>query len=158
MKIAVFKTIIFLLFFAGSFSSCWHEETVIENEEISPCDPNFLENLYQDGLGIPPWIDEVIFEWLENGICGSINRCDYRDGRGFLFEQFENNTDDLEYSFCTCDGTVLYDGEKIPMEVVNMTFDNDIQTWLDICKTKIPETNHRVREYISQYQMLCKTL
>lgn len=48
--------------------------------------------------------------------------------------------------------------ERIPMEIINMTFDNGIQKWLDICKVKIPDTNHRIREYISQYQMLCKTL
>lgn len=48
--------------------------------------------------------------------------------------------------------------ERIPMEIIDMTFDKDIQKWLDVCKDKIPETNHRIREYISQYQMLCKTL
>ena len=54
----------------------------------------------------------------------------------------------------------IYKGlpEKIPMEITNMNFDYEIQEWLDICNTKVPETNHRIREYISQYQMLCKTL
>ena len=48
--------------------------------------------------------------------------------------------------------------DKIPMKIASMTFDNDIQKWLNDCKNVIPETNHRIREYISQYQMLCKTL
>ncbi|MCT4698218.1 PD-(D/E)XK nuclease family protein [Tenacibaculum haliotis] len=48
--------------------------------------------------------------------------------------------------------------KKIPMKVKNITFDSDIQKWLEKCKNKTPETNHRIREYISQYQMLCKNL
>lgn len=48
--------------------------------------------------------------------------------------------------------------ERIPMEIVNMTFNNEIQDWLNNCTIVIPESNHRMREYILQYQMLCKTL
>ena len=112
----IFKHAAILLLLAGSFSSCWHEESKSENEELPPCDPKILEKLYPDGLGIPYWVDEVIFEWLENGINGRIARCDYVDGRGFLFEQFENSIDDLVYSFRACDGTILCDGEKISIE------------------------------------------
>lgn len=54
----------------------------------------------------------------------------------------------------------LYRGlpNKIPMSIKNLTFDEEIQFWLEECKNMLPKTNHRIREYISQYQLLCKTL
>lgn len=54
----------------------------------------------------------------------------------------------------------IYDGLpfKIPMEIKNYTFDDQIQKWLDRCKSKVPISNHRIREYITQYQYICKNL
>lgn len=54
----------------------------------------------------------------------------------------------------------IYSGlpPKVPMDINTLTFDNDIQQWLGKCESRIPNTNHRVREYINQYKMLCKTL
>ena len=49
--------------------------------------------------------------------------------------------------------------DKIPKGIIEpRTYDNDIQKWLDDCKKCLPETNQRIKEYISQYQMLCKIL
>jgi hypothetical protein len=45
----------------------------------------------------------------------------------------------------------------IPMEIITLTYDCEIQQWLNDCKKDLSE-NHRIREYISQYQLLCKTL
>ena len=46
--------------------------------------------------------------------------------------------------------------DRVPMDIVLKTFDEDIPKWLENCKAKLSPTNHRIREYISQYQMLCK--
>ena len=113
MKGSIFKFATISLVLAVNFSCGWKEEP---QEEILPCDPKQLDKLYEDGLGIPPWVDKVIFEWLENGVYGRISKCDYVDGRGFLFEQFGNSIDDIVHSFRTCDGTALYDGEKNSIE------------------------------------------
>ncbi len=48
--------------------------------------------------------------------------------------------------------------EMMPIKIKTITFDNQIQDWLEKCKSLLPDTNHRVREYISQYQALCKIL
>jgi len=48
--------------------------------------------------------------------------------------------------------------KKLPMDIDQLCFDVDIQEWLENCKKVLPETNHRIREYITQFQMLCKTL
>jgi len=48
--------------------------------------------------------------------------------------------------------------DKVPVEVKILTFDSHIQDWLEMCKRILPETNHRIKEYITQYQILCKTL
>jgi hypothetical protein len=58
----------------------------------------------------------VIDEWLENGTHGTITRCEYRDGIGYLFEPLENKKD-FGYSFLTCDGVALYKGEENSIEV-----------------------------------------
>ena len=47
---------------------------------------------------------------------------------------------------------------KIPIEIKTQYFNDFIQEWLEICKKHLSETNHRVREYITQYQILCNTL
>ena len=39
-----------------------------------------------------------------------------------------------------------------------LTYADDIRKWLDACIDILPETNYRLKEYISQYQTLCKTL
>lgn len=46
----------------------------------------------------------------------------------------------------------------IPMQIKMYTFNENIQQWLNSCMLQIPKTNHRVREYIAQYQALCQTL
>ena len=117
-----FFTVI-LLFWAGSFLSCSLSEpntTVYDDEEeISPCDPPYSVPPYPDHPtitnGILPWVYEVIDDWLEKGTHGTITRCEYRDGIGYLFEPLENKKD-FGYSFRSCDGTVLYEGEENPID------------------------------------------
>jgi hypothetical protein len=49
----------------------------------------------------------------------------------------------------------------IPMSLSSLktlTYSGDIRKWLDACIEALPETNFRLREYIGQYQTLCKTL
>lgn len=48
--------------------------------------------------------------------------------------------------------------EKIPMEILMPTFNEHVQSWLNNCLKVLPETNHRIREYIIQYQSLCNNL
>lgn len=47
---------------------------------------------------------------------------------------------------------------EIPMEVKIWTFNNDFQEWLDKCISILPETNHRIREYIEQYKIVTNNL
>jgi len=47
--------------------------------------------------------------------------------------------------------------ETIPMKIKTLFFNEFIQDWLEKCKQSL-EKNHRIREYIAQYQMLCKYL
>jgi hypothetical protein len=50
---------------------------------------------------------------------------------------------------------------SIPMSrnsLKTLTYADDIRKWLDSCIEILPETNCRLREYIGQYQSLCKTL
>ena len=108
MKITVFKTIIFLLFFAGSLSSCSEWEPAPAPK--SARDFNSVPN-YMYGDGILPWVYDVIEERLENGVHGTITQCNYRDGYGYLFEPLGNSTD-LGYCFLTFDSTVLYEVRK----------------------------------------------
>jgi len=109
MKTKMFKIAANVLMLAGCLSCDWQTNPDC-GKEVSPCD------IFYYAHGIPPWMDKVIFEWLENGFYGKIGRCDYRDGYGFLFEQFENNLDDIVYSFRACDGTILFEGEKRSIE------------------------------------------
>jgi hypothetical protein len=53
-----------------------------------------------------------------------------------------------------------YDGlpEKLPVRIDHWFFNDHIQKWLDECVKRVPETNHRIKEYILQYQTLCKYL
>ncbi len=48
--------------------------------------------------------------------------------------------------------------DKIPMEIETQYFNDFIQEWLEDCKKQLSETNHRIREYITQYQVLCNNL
>ena len=48
--------------------------------------------------------------------------------------------------------------DKLPIEVKEFTFDKHVRTWLDNCISVLPATNHRIREYIIQYQFLCSNL
>ena len=117
MKTKMFKIAAIFLLLAGSFSSCgWPESTknLDYGKKIPPCHPCDLS--CKPYFGIPPWVDKEIFEWMENEIYGRIFMCDYKDGRGFLLEQFENSIDEPVYSFRSCDGTVLYEEEKNSIE------------------------------------------
>ena len=48
--------------------------------------------------------------------------------------------------------------QDVPMEIEVLYFDNFIQKWLDNCINCLPAERIRIKEYIVQYQMLCKTL
>lgn len=48
--------------------------------------------------------------------------------------------------------------ENIPLRIKTIYFNKEIQIWLENCKFQLPEKNHRIREYICQYQSLCNTL
>ena len=51
--------------------------------------------------------------------------------------------------------------DTIPMEIKYFPFNVDnqgVQKWLDNCIQSLNEKNHRIREYLTQYKMLCKTL
>ena len=48
--------------------------------------------------------------------------------------------------------------EKVPIEIKTQYFNAFIQEWLEKCKEQLPKTNHRIREYIIQYQLLCNNL
>ncbi len=48
--------------------------------------------------------------------------------------------------------------DKIPMNIDIISFDKEILEWLDSCIKKLPEENYRLRDYIEQYKMLCKSL
>ena len=109
MKTDILKLAAILLFLAGCFSSCWQEEPQKE-EEVTPCDINYI------GYSYPmTWVYEIIDEWLETGVSGIIYRCEYRDGIGYLFEPLENRND-FNYCFRNCEGGVLYEGDKNPID------------------------------------------
>jgi len=46
----------------------------------------------------------------------------------------------------------------LPLDVKTLHFNDFIKIWLDNCIIQLSDTNHRIREYILQYQMLCKSL
>ena len=46
----------------------------------------------------------------------------------------------------------------LPMEVDVRTFDGFICQWLGDCIQALPPENHALREFLRQYQALCKTL
>lgn len=48
--------------------------------------------------------------------------------------------------------------DKVPMDIKILYFNDFIQKWIENCKKQLPETNHRVREYLTQYQLLCNSL
>ena len=112
MKVNIFKIIVVVIMLSGSFSSCSEEETR-KVEEKTLCNHQSLLQQYPWSAGNPPWVFEMISEWLENGLYGSITRCDYRDGRGYLFTPHELN-DDFKYVFRNCLGEVLYEGKEDP--------------------------------------------
>ena len=57
------------------------------------------------------------------------------------------------------DNIIYYElPDKIPMDICTHTFNDFVQNWLIKCKDKLPPTNYRIREYITQYQMLCNKL
>ncbi len=104
MRTNILKSVAIILILAVGFLNCQQQEE--PKEEISPCDVNrpYLHR-------VMPWVYEVIDEWLEKGVLGRIYRCDYRDGMGYIFEPLNGG-----YSLRACDGTVLYEGEKNPIE------------------------------------------
>ena len=102
-----------MLFLTTSFSSCYQQEEPNKEEEKSPCDRQSLMSQYPWSAGTPPWVFEMMGEWLENRICGSIIECDYKDGWGYKIEPHEVN-DDFGYSFLNCEGEVLYEGKNNP--------------------------------------------
>ena len=107
------------LILIGGISCSWQEMPQREGETPSPCDPPYSIPPYPPHpiflWGITSWVYEVIDERLENGTHGTITRCEYRDGIGYLFEPLGNSIE-LGYSFRTCDGTVLYENEENPIE------------------------------------------
>jgi len=56
------------------------------------------------------------------------------------------------------DWTENYLPKKLPIEIKTLYFNAFIQEWLENCKKQLPKTNHRIREYINQYQLLCNNL
>lgn len=46
----------------------------------------------------------------------------------------------------------------MPIQITIVTFNQQIQDWLSNCIAVLPEKNHRIREYIIQYQSLCNNL
>jgi len=48
--------------------------------------------------------------------------------------------------------------KKVPIDIKTLCFNTFIQEWLENCKKQLPATNHRIREYIIQYQLLCNNL
>ena len=115
MKVKVLTHAAIFLLLTGSFSCDWVYHPGNEIAEKSPCNPSF-DSYYNMEYGTVTWMVELINEWMENGVDGRIYRCDYKDGRGFLFEQFGNDVDDIVYSFRACDGTILYDKEENQIE------------------------------------------
>jgi len=108
-----FFHLLILLLTAGGFSSCRQEDS--KREEKAPCDPWSLLCQYPNTGGNPPWMYEVIDEWLENGTHGRITQCEYIDGIGYLLELLDNGIG-TGCSFRTCDGTIVYEGEENPIE------------------------------------------
>ncbi|MDR0834368.1 MAG: PD-(D/E)XK nuclease family protein [Candidatus Symbiothrix sp.] len=47
---------------------------------------------------------------------------------------------------------------KVPIEIETKTFDDFIQKWLKNCIAALTPKNHRIREYMEQYKLLCKSL
>ena len=48
--------------------------------------------------------------------------------------------------------------EHIPLTFEIRTFKEFISIWLENCISTLPESNHRMREYLKQYIEICKTL
>jgi hypothetical protein len=48
--------------------------------------------------------------------------------------------------------------KRVPIEIKTTYYNTFFQRWLENCKKQLPETNHRIREYITQYQSLCNNL
>lgn len=73
-----------------------------------------------------------------------------------IYKKYEEQsiTKPIEYT-----GSIYNDlPTRLPMKVKTTTFDNQIQTWLNNCLAVLPQNNHRIREYIIQYQSLCNNL
>ena len=102
-KISKYAAIALLL--AVSFYSCYQQE---EKKEKLPCDP---DNPF-DYL----WVYDFIKEGLDNGFHGRIYKCIYRDGHGFMVESHGKN--DTIYSFFSCEGKILHEGYKKPIQEI----------------------------------------
>lgn len=48
--------------------------------------------------------------------------------------------------------------EQMPLTLEIRTFKEFITIWLENCICSLPESNHRMREYLKQYNEICKTL
>lgn len=155
MNVNILKIATLSLILDVIFSSCLYKEAQIKKEEVSPCDPLYGSYKY----GTPTWVYELIDEFLENGFYGRIYQCDYIYGYGFIIECFENG-----YSFRTCEGLTLYEGEEKNIEItypeLNISnksiimgkyplWDNEeIYDDSYLCNISNPFTLHRVKEMI----------
>jgi len=104
MKVKILKHTAIVLLLAGCFSSCKNAPP-----KKHPCDFEMFSITTENF----PWLFEIIYGWIDRGIHGKIYKCGYNDNlHGFLFEQ----PDDFEYSFKTCEGILVHEGEKNPIE------------------------------------------
>ena len=83
------------------------------------------------------------------------NKCKYQI---IYLSPNENKKYEIQSMTKPKEWTERYLPEKVPMEIKIIYFNTDIQKWLENCKKLLPETNHRIREYITQYQSLCNNL
>jgi hypothetical protein len=89
------------------------------------------------------------------------------------FEFYENNKDKYQILYLPPNESKQYEQQSvfkpteltevnlpdnIPLRIKTIYFNKEIQIWLENCKIQLPEKNHRIREYISQYKSLCNNL
>ena len=153
--------VLVVLILTGGISCSWQEEQQREREAPSPCDRSVLLSQYPNSGGNPPWVYGKIDEWLENDYYGNINKCSYKNGIGYLFEHFENRNE-LLYSFRNCEGEILYQGKKNPIDAyseLNIKFESlilkkypswELEKSSDefLCNVINPFTLHRVKEML----------
>jgi hypothetical protein len=48
--------------------------------------------------------------------------------------------------------------ETVPMDITILKYNKDINEWLNLCLKVLSQNNHRIREYIKQYQVLINNL